>query len=328
LIFLFSDYLGLNKGADRKVREKSPYDNISSQWRNLFSYLGFRSRIESRVIASDDEDDDYEDEADSVEQKEVQLQMGLNLVLRVQYLKYSINSCDDNSPDWTGGGCHRRGSESPRKNGSSSPRKQSRESPSKSSRSQSQPKSNFKLNYFPQQPSTIYMDKSDVEKQLKCNRSEIPNVFYAKLRKLESPKDIQLNQEKLGQSSGIGKQSIRKPNKNDNEVKDKASPHSETPESQPVATETNKENEYHCVVRVVVIDRRRQLCNDHFSPIVKRVLSEQPLVKGHVIVPDMLRRYLKLDISSRVWIQTLRVSPSPPAAFSLYPLGNVVRMFI
>ncbi|XP_045201588.2 peroxisomal ATPase PEX1-like [Mercenaria mercenaria] len=315
------DYLGFSKSTDRKIREKSPYDNISSQWKNLFSYLGFRSRIESRAITSDDEDDAYDDEDDSVDQSEPQLQTGLNLVLRVQSLKYKVKDTDHISPECNNG--HHRGSESPRKSGSSSPRKQSRESPSKSSRNMSQPKSNFRLNYFPQQPSTIYMDKSDVEKQLKCNRSEIPHIFYAKLRKLASPKEQQQQQEKLNTSSGIGKQSIRKTGKTEGETKDKVSPHAETPETPPAGTETKAENEYPCVVRVIVIDRRRQLCNDHYSMIVKRVLSEQPLLKGHVIIPDMLRRFLKLDITSRVWIQTFKVNPSQTTAFSLYPLGNV-----
>lgn len=259
-----------------------------------------------------------------IDQSEPQLQNELNLVLRVQSLRYTVNETDQTSPVYTNG--HRRGSDSPRKSGSSSPRKQSRESPSRSSRSQSQPRSPFRVNYFPQQPSTIYMDMSDIEKQLKCNRAEIPHTFFAKIRKLSSPRHQQQQQEKLNSSSGTSKVSPPKGGNTDGESKNKVSPHIETPETPPVQPENEEDSAYPCVVRVVVLDRRRQLCNDRFSKVIERVLAEQPLLRGHVIIPDMLRRFLKLDVTSRVWIQTLKMIPLQTSAFHMYPLGNVVCM--
>lgn len=254
------------------------------------------------------------------------LQTGLSLVLRVQYLKFTIKDDDHNAKEVTIE--HRRGSESPRK-GSQSPRKGSSASPRKHSgeSSRSQPKSEFRLNYFHQQPSTIYMDMSDVEKQFKCNRSEIPHIFFARIRKLSSPKDQQ--QEKLNLSSGSGKQNNpRTTSKSSGESKEKISPHSEIPESPPICSEMEEQNAFACIVRVIVLDRRRQLCSDRYTGIVRRILEEQPLLKGHVIIPDMLRRFLKLDVTSRVWIQTIRGLVSPTTAFSLYPLGNVVGFLI
>lgn len=322
----FKDFPGYNKANERKLHEKSTISDIATQWRNLFSYFGLsRSRLESRAIASDEDEDDYNDEDDSTDQSEPVLQNGLNLVLRVQYLKYTVQESDQTSPEHPNG--HRRGNESPRKSGSSSPRKQSRESPSSSSRSHSLPKSTFRVNYFPQQPSTIYVDMSDIEKQLKCTRSEIPHVFYAKVKKLTSPKDQQQQQEKLNSSQGSYKpsQNMSKGSKNGAEARNKVTPTSETPESPPVNPVMEEDNHYPCIVRVVVLDRRRQLCSERYWKIVERVLTEQPLLKGHVIIPDMLRRYLKLDVTSRVWIQTLKGIPSQASAFSLYPLGNLPK---
>ncbi|XP_052784085.1 peroxisomal ATPase PEX1-like [Mya arenaria] len=306
-------------------REKSPtnpfHQSINSQWKSLVDFFGFTNRASlnapSRVIPSDDEMDDFDD--DYYEDSEMSIQPDLNMVLRVQNMKYTLTESDHVSMDLSPS---RRGSESPKKStGGLPPRKQSRESHSKS---RSPPKSSFRRNYVPQQPSTVYMDMTDVERQLKLPRGEIPHTFMAKLHKLKSPKEV--THEKLSSSSGSMKSQpgVGKP---ENGAKDsKATTHANTPMSPADDLDFDGDNQRTCVVvRVIVIDRRRQLCSDSFSDIIKRVLQEQPLLKGHVVIPDMLRRFLKLDITSRVWIQTFKAFPVHTTVFSLYPLGNVPK---
>lgn len=311
------DWLGLSQSHEsRKSREKSPYDNISSHWNSLKTLLGFRSRAESHVLASDDEDDDYYDEEDAMDNGGPQLQSGLNLVLRVQSLNYKVTESDKTSPEFTP--VLRHGNESPRKSGSSSPRKGSRENSQKGNRAPSLPKVNFKLNYFPQQPSTIYMDMTDIEKQLKCNRSEIPLLFYARLRKLSSPGDQ--GHEKTNKNSGDNKQSNGVKSSSETNPKTTAASDMSEPSS---GSAVRSNDDIFCIVRVVVVDRRRHMCDDHYCQIVKRILQDQPLIRGHVIIPDMLRRFLKLEVTGRVWIQTFKNAPAPTLGFSLYPLGNI-----
>ena len=292
------------------------------------SLLGFHQGNQTKVALSDN-DDDYDDDSDldeayHCEQKDGTISSGLSFVLRIQPLEFNTRDSDYDSkqPEY------RRGSQSPRKNGGSSPRKSSRESPSKSNRTMSNPSlSNFRLNYVPKQPSNVYVDKSDLEKLFKANRQDIPSTFIAKIRKLRSPKEEYL-------AAGV-KSSLKKDMKSEKDKidikteKDKISPSStrsfdssESPNSPEIP---GKESESFCVVRVIVIDRRRQLCNDMYFDIVKRVLEEQPLLRGHVIIPDTIRRTLKLDKTSRVWIQTYTGLPALTDAFTLYPLGNPVR---
>ncbi|KAL4220096.1 Peroxisome biosynthesis protein pex1 [Mactra antiquata] len=319
---VLKDFIPMNRD-DRKVREKSPYD-IASQWKNLFSYLGFRRpSIESRVNVSDNEDeDDYFDDS-SIDQPELTLQSGLNLVLRVQSLKYNLSNSDLEANGYSQP--QRRGSDSPRKGGSSSPRKYNRESPSRSNRSHSLPKSSFKMNYFPQQPSTVYMDMSDVEKQFKLNRCDIPHSFFAKIRKLLSPQQQHnQQQQQIKSSNGANKTPQRKPDSSTD--LEKITPPGERPESSTMGiSNPNSNDDPFCIVRVIVIDRRRQLCNDRYTSIIQRVLEEQTMLKGHVILPDMLRRFLKLDVTSRVWIQTFKGASASPTSFNLYPLGNIPK---
>ena len=291
--------------------------STSKHWQALMSFLGYQKR--SEVMVSDSEyDEEDEDEADSVDQPKLFLPSGSNMILRVQNLKYTERESDQMSQEYT----HRRASESPRKNGSSSPRKSSRDSPGKV-RSMSQPKSSFRLNNFLQQPTTIYLDMSDVENQLQCSRSEIPCEFYACLQRLPTPTEQM--QDKYTQ---------KMESKNSKKLSgQKTTPVIDSPDSSIVepADSSRNEKDRSCVVRVVVIDRRRKLCSDHYSVIVRRILEEQPMLKGHVIIPDMLRRYLNLPIYNRVWLQVIKnVSRREPTnkvnAFSIHPLGNVVSL--
>lgn len=273
----------------------------------------FGSPFQSEIVVSDGEGEyDDEDEEDYFS-SEPTLQSGVNMILRVQNLKYTFRDSDLRGQEFQ----HRRGSESPRKGGSSSPRKQSRESPSRAPRHSSQPTSNFKLNYFLHQPSTVYLDMSDIEKQVQCARVEIPHMFFARLRKLSSPQEQM--QEKLNLKQDSGKPGKKMAGEY------KGSPSVETPDSSVGEHSPPKSDvEQFCVVRVIVLDKRRKLCTDSYSSIVKRILDEQPLLKGHMIIPDMLRRFMKLELTSRVWLQVIKPGVTSTNAFSLYPLGNVV----
>ena len=312
--------MGLRVNDDRKRRERSPYNasTISSQWQGLMKFFGFKTLLQDRGAYDSEESEGEYDEDDSIDQSDPLLQNGLNLVLRTQPMKYNVTEKDyDTSP--VAITRSRSGSNSPRKrsskSGSSSPRKGSREM-----LTASEPKSSFQLNFVPQQINTVYIDRSDVESQFKCSRQDIPCVFIAKLYKLLSPKE-QL-QEKRNQSTGNGKTSPRKAG-NATE-KDKTPGDIDSPDTPAGPSETKATNadNLSCIVRVVVMDKRRQNCNDLFSPIMGRILEEQPLVAGHVIIPDMLRRYLKLDISSKVWLQILKGGLTRASAFVVYLSGN------
>ncbi|XP_052214520.1 peroxisome biogenesis factor 1-like isoform X2 [Dreissena polymorpha] len=297
-----------NRQPQKNQKQFDLSSSISSHWKYLVGYLGFnRGRIESRMPASDDEDDFVEE--DYMEPTDMVLPPGLNLVLRVQNLRYTVNEADLLVPQPP---YSRQGSESPRKGTRTSPRKQSQEASSKS-RSTSQPNA-FKRVYVPHQPSTVYMDMSDVEKQLKIYRSEIPHVFLAKMYKLSSPKEQQ--QEKSTVASNKNGASAK------NGGKETGTPSVGTPHGHG-SDQDYKKDESYCIVRVIVIDRRRQLSAEHYTDIVRRILKEQPLLKGHVIIPDMLRRFLKLDVTGRVWIQTIKPYPETANVFALYPLGNL-----
>lgn len=49
---------------------------------------------------------------------------------------------------------------------------------------------------------------------------------------------------------------------------------------------------------------------------------------GHVIVPDMLRRQLKLDATGSVWLQTGAVDIVIPRKICIYPISKVVSIFV
>lgn len=322
-------------------------NSTSKHWSMLMSFLGVYTR-RKEVVVSDSEYEDSEDEDDSISQSKASLQTGANLILRVQSLKYTQRETDQFNQEYVhcrpGDAQYKNGSAtqnakytqketdqssqellqrksniSPRKNGSASPRKQGRESPRRGERTSSQPKSNFRLNNFLQQPSTVYVDMSDVEKQLQCSRTEIPCEFFACLHRLPTPTEqmqTKLNRKmdgKQGKKLGNGQKPVL-----------------DSPDSSIGDFDMTKPDvERTCVVRVIVLDRRRKLCSDQYSVIVRRILEEQPLLKHHVIIPDMLRRYLNLSAFSRVWMQVIkgvskRDDMGKASAFSLYPLGNVV----
>lgn len=317
--------LAVSRNGDRKKREKSPIysSSISSHWQGLLKYFSLKSLFQDKQYESEESDEEYEEE--SPDQPDVLLQSGLNMVLRVQPMRHTITERDSNS-SLAVQQSSRSGSSSPRKrsmkSGSSSPRKGSRDSPSPSDRSL-----DFQINFVPQQSSTIFMDRSDIENQLSCSRRDIPCVFIAKLQKLLSPKDQEMA--KRDKAATNGKNSPRKGDGNKADKDHAKIPGDlDSPQTPSVHdTESSAADSLSCIVRVVVIDRRRQFCNDLYSPVVGRILEEQPLLQGHVLVPDMLRRQLKLDICSRVWLQTLRYGLTTASSFTLYPLGNKPASF-
>ena len=313
--------LGVNGDGHRKKREKSPFNasDISSQWQGLLKYFPFKSLFQERGYESEDSEDDFEDE--SFDQSESVLQSGLNVVLRTQPMRYTVTEKDYISSLSVQQQGSRSGSSSPRKrsmkSGNSSPRKGSRET--------TPAKSNFQINFVPQQSSTVVIDRTDIETQLKCNRQDIPCVFFAKLQKLLSPKEQE--KAKRDKAAGNGRNGKSVPKKGDSVQPGKSG--STTPDDldspgtpnyhEPESTAADGLS---CIVRVVVIDRRRNFCNELYSPVIGRILEEQPLLSGHTIIPDMLRRQLKLDISSKVWLQTIKGGLTNASVFSLYSLGN------
>ena len=318
------DYNKLTVSGDgqRKRREKSPYNasDIASQWQGLLKYFT-KSLFQGKAHESEDSEDEFEDE--SFDQSDVVLQNGLNMVLRTQPMRYTVTE-KDYSSSLSVQQSSRSGSSSPRKrsmkSGSSSPRKASRETPSTM-----EARSNFQINFVPQQTTTVFMDRTDIENQLKCNRQDIPCVFIAKLQKLLSPKEQEkAKRDKAAGNGRNGKNVPRKASGIQTAKSGSTTPDDlDTLESPSVQeTESTVADGLSCIVRVVVFDRRREFCNELYSSVVGRVLEEQPLLSGHMIIPDMLRRQLKLDISSKVWVQTLKGSLTRASAFSLYSLGN------
>ncbi|XP_055867831.1 peroxisomal ATPase PEX1-like isoform X2 [Biomphalaria glabrata] len=150
-------------------------------------------------------------------------------------------------------------------------------------------KSHFNVPYEIFQPSTVYVDaeSSKNERLLHPYVPVLPSVFIARMKKLPSPAEKALKSSKnVTTTAGQG----------------------DNPENNGQAIEASNFNDG-CYVRVVAIDRKAGLTDKLWLNAVDEVLSEQPLLFGHVIIPDSLRGQLKLEATSSVWLKTGSFEP-------------------
>ncbi|KAK3583344.1 hypothetical protein CHS0354_038957 [Potamilus streckersoni] len=213
---------------------------------------------------------------------------GLNLCLRVQQMLYDTNHSS---------------SKIPLNSGNSFP--------------------DFNPRAFPHQPSTVYVDLTDLEKQWKVNRHDINNIFFAKLTRLRSPKEQE--QEKSVATVGKGRASPQKSKIKSRETDGNGLDSPSEGDAKNLTSDKKSEEIVTCVVRVIVIDNRRQFCNEDYQEAVESIFEKQTLCRNSVLIPDLLRRYLKADITSRVWIQTVKPFIVKAVSFNLHVLGNVPK---
>lgn len=162
---------------------------------------------------------------------------------------------------------------------------------------------------FLQQPAVVFVNAEDIIEQTGNMNLHIPGMFLARLSKLLSPKIQMTEMEKeLNEEKHKGKQ------------KSVQSPKSETSE---VSVE-KKDHLTQCIVRVVVLDRKKTNSSDICELMLQTVTSEQPLLGHHVVVSDSLRRLMKLDATSCVWLQTIRTLPATPTSYLVHPVGSLV----
>ncbi|KAL5004906.1 hypothetical protein ScPMuIL_018362 [Solemya velum] len=130
-------------------------------------------------------------------------------------------------------------------------------------------------------PSTVFIHANSIDNSLPNCKFQHPKIFYAKIQKLNSPRDLEHEKNsKLEQKQE--KQSM---------------------------TKDKKESKVFGVVRVVVIDSETELCDPVFDAVVDRLLAEQTVREGKIIVQDQLRKLLKLDVTGRVWLTEASTKP-------------------
>lgn len=163
--------------------------------------------------------------------------------------------------------------------------------------------------HFLQQPAIVFVNAEDIIEQTGNMNLHIPGTFLARLSKLLSPKvqmteiEKELNEEK-------------------NKGKSKAV---QSPKFEPSGV-SRKEKDHltQCVVRVVVLDRKKANSNEDCEDMLQAVTEEQPLLCHHVVVSDLLRRLMKLDATSCVWLHTIGTYPITPTTYHVHPVGSLV----
>lgn len=159
--------------------------------------------------------------------------------------------------------------------------------------------------WFLQQPAMVFVNAEDIIEQTGNMNLHIPGMFLARLSKLLSPKIQMTEMEKeLNEEKHKGKQKSV-----------------QSPKSEPVR---EKDHLTQCVVRVVILDRKKTNSSDTCELMLQTVTSEQPLLGHHVIVSDSLRRLMKLDATSCVWLQTIGTLPATPTSYLVHPVGSLV----
>ncbi|GFO42230.1 peroxisome biogenesis factor 1 [Plakobranchus ocellatus] len=186
------------------------------------------------------------------------------------------------------------------------------------------------------QPSTVYVDAEFTknERLLHPYLPHLPHNFIARLTRLSSPREkatlAQKPQKKKSLSpktSGPGGKDLKenllsKTSNGSIPLDTNVDKDSETG----VGEETDMDDlRPSCYVRVVAIDRKEGLTDESWQEAADKVLTEQPLLHGHVIVPDLLRRQLRLDATSSVWLQTGTVDLVIPKKVCIFPLSCVPK---
>lgn len=171
---------------------------------------------------------------------------------------------------------------------------------------------------FLQQPATVFVNHTDIHEQLSTEHVDIPPFFYARLTKLNSPKE-ELEKQAAGQK--------KEKDEDSGESKKIHKKLSGSTGSITISGKLDKEiKPVSCYIRVVVIDNKRINSDKNYEHMIVTLLQEQQCIPGHVIVNNLLRRLLELDVSRRVWLQTVAPPTSSNAPYQLYPVGSVVRL--
>ncbi|OWF49208.1 peroxisome biogenesis factor 1-like [Mizuhopecten yessoensis] len=167
---------------------------------------------------------------------------------------------------------------------------------------------------FLQQPATVFVNYKDIHDQTDRELTEIPTFFYARLSKLNSPK------EELEKATTPKKEKDEEP-VDSKKLQKKLSGSTNSMSS---SGRSDKESKLlSCYVRVVVIDDKKMSCDKNYEHMILTLLKEQQCIPGHVIVNGLLRRLLELDVTRRVWLQTVALPQSSNAPYQLYPVGSV-----
>lgn len=169
----------------------------------------------------------------------------------------------------------------------------------------------FSKSYL-KQPNIVFVNSEDIQEQISNAYVEVPDVFLAKLTRLSSPKDIYARAEEALA----------------NQKKEKADKLESSSDSTSLKTSKNdkKEKQLNCIVRVVILTKKGLHSHPKFISMIEHVLDEQPCLRGHVIVPDLLRRLMNLDVTRSVWLKCVDVQSYPALAFDLQPVTSVVCM--
>ncbi|RUS69684.1 hypothetical protein EGW08_022550, partial [Elysia chlorotica] len=159
------------------------------------------------------------------------------------------------------------------------------------------------------QPSTVYVDAEFTknERLLHPYLPHLPHNFIARLKRQIKNKDAREAADSKTNNAFFPVDS-KADQDQESAARDDLDPEEFTPS---------------CYVRVVAIDRKEGLTDEAWQEAADQVLSEQPLLHGHVIVSDLLRRQLRLDSTSSVWLQTGSVDLVIPRKVCIFPLSSV-----
>ncbi|XP_012943052.1 peroxisome biogenesis factor 1 [Aplysia californica] len=174
------------------------------------------------------------------------------------------------------------------------------------------------------QTSTVYVDSEflKTERQLHPHLPCLPPVVIARIEKLPSPQE---------KSEATRDQNMRKKSKEvigkDGTAAGKSEGGGGEKGKDDSAGDDLGKFKGTCYVRVVGINRKANLVDDAWHDAADRILTEQALMWGHMIVPDILRRQLKLDATGSAWLQTGVVDIVVPYKICIYPVSAVPKKY-
>lgn len=171
----------------------------------------------------------------------------------------------------------------------------------------------FQSRLYLKQPNIVFVNSEDIQEQICSKNMEMPDTFFAKLMRLSSPKELYAKAEEQLASQKKEKQ-------------DKLDSSSDSLKSS--KNDDKKERQLNCVVRVVVLTKKGLHSQPEFIELITHLLDEQPCLRGHVIIPDLLRRLMKLDVTRQIWLQSIDVVPCQALAFDLQCVASVVCILI
>ncbi|CAG2229645.1 PEX1 [Mytilus edulis] len=169
----------------------------------------------------------------------------------------------------------------------------------------------FRSKLYLKQPNIVFVNSEDIQQQINSKNIRLPDTFYAKLTRLDSPKDIYARAE-----DELAKQKKEKQDKLDQSSDSIKSNRSD-----------KKDKQLNCIVRVVILTKKGLHSKPEYVDLISHMLEEQPCLRGHVIVPDLLRRLMKLDVTRQIWLQSIDEKPYPALAFDLQPVTSLPRNF-